>query len=325
MVRQMRRRTCRLNLQNSFLRNFNKMSSLGWTTPCCMQRCLENFSPQCDVYQKYLCSSNSNCIPQNATISQSLFSGAAASSPNTKSDSTREDWMESVRWKFPPMMRSCNIFYVLYNGCKTPFRNFRIGKSAFALYGTCVRMCWKVHKACSCLHQTRRDWMVEHQTKRIWHLQEISRTWGHFCASRCKKLLCVYSEACDTVWSGVVTQVLYKGLLRSHTDQPPDPLAFVSGHFSSSQLGWSTLEKEAFAVMTTKERMHWLLAATDGLDLYTGHHNLFFLFDPLAVVSDLSISSTRKVLRWAVQLSMYIQLHVYAHQGSRQSMGGHHR
>lgn len=120
-----------------------------------------------------------------------------------------------------------------------------------------------------------------------------------------QKRLCVYTDACDTVWSGVITQVPYEDLSKDHADQRHDPLAFLSGHFTGSQLGWSTLEKEASAVMATTERMHWLLATPDGFDLYTDHHNLIFLFDPLAVVPDLSISSTRKVLRWAVRLSMY--------------------
>lgn len=119
------------------------------------------------------------------------------------------------------------------------------------------------------------------------------------------KRLCVYTDACDTVWSGVITQVPYEDLTNRHDDQRHEPLAFLSGHFSGSQLRWSIIEKEAYAVMATSDRMHWLLATPDGFDLYTDHHNLIFLFDPLAVVPDLSISSLRKVLRWAVRLSMY--------------------
>ena len=49
--------------------------------------------------------------------------------------------------------------------------------------------------------------------------------------------------------------------------------------------------------MSTIERMHLLLAAPDGFDLHTDHHNLIFIFDPTAVANDLSQSSFRKVLR----------------------------
>lgn len=57
--------------------------------------------------------------------------------------------------------------------------------------------------------------------------------------------------------------------------------------------------------MTTLDRMNWIVATPDGFDLYTDHNKLIFLFDPLSVVPDLSATSTRKVLRWAVRLSMY--------------------
>ena len=58
-------------------------------------------------------------------------------------------------------------------------------------------------------------------------------------------------------------------------------------------------------MLASLERMHWLAATSEGLDLFTEHNNLIFLFDPLAVVPDLSQTSLRKVLRWAVRLSMY--------------------
>lgn len=57
--------------------------------------------------------------------------------------------------------------------------------------------------------------------------------------------------------------------------------------------------------MATVQRIHWVLATNDGLYLFTDHKNLIFLFDPLAVVTDLSQSSLRKVLRWEVQISAY--------------------
>lgn len=57
--------------------------------------------------------------------------------------------------------------------------------------------------------------------------------------------------------------------------------------------------------MAIVERIHWILATTDGLDLFTDHHNLIFLFGPLTVYSDHSQTSLRKVLRWAVHLSAY--------------------
>lgn len=133
------------------------------------------------------------------------------------------------------------------------------------------------------------------------------------------KRLCVFTDASDLVWSGIVTQIPPIDIPKAHMDQRHQPLAFLSGHFSGAQLGWSTLEKEAYAIMATIERMHWILATTDGFDLFTDHHNLIFLFDPLAVVPNISQTSLRKVLRWAVRLSAYNYMH--PHSGRRERMG----
>ena len=58
-------------------------------------------------------------------------------------------------------------------------------------------------------------------------------------------------------------------------------------------------------MLASLERMHWLAATPNGFDLYTDHNNPIFLFDRLSVVSDLSQTTLRKFLRWAVRLSMY--------------------
>ena len=57
--------------------------------------------------------------------------------------------------------------------------------------------------------------------------------------------------------------------------------------------------------MATLGRMHWLLADPQGFDLYTDHNNLIYIFDPTSVVTDISQTTIRKVLRWAVRLSVY--------------------
>ena len=117
--------------------------------------------------------------------------------------------------------------------------------------------------------------------------------------------LVVYTDASDTVWSGIITQVPPRDLNKPHAEQQHSPLAFCSGVFNATQLGWSVLEKEAFAILATLERMHWLVATSAGFDLYTDHNNLIFIFDPLSIIPDLSQPSVRKVLRWAVRISAY--------------------
>ena len=117
--------------------------------------------------------------------------------------------------------------------------------------------------------------------------------------------LCVYAEASDTVWSGILTQVPREDISKPHSEQCHQPLAFLSGGFNKTQLGWAIIEKEAYTVLASLERMHWLVAPPDGFDLYTDHNNLILLLDQLSVVRDLSRTILRRILRWAVRLSMY--------------------
>lgn len=88
-------------------------------------------------------------------------------------------------------------------------------------------------------------------------------------------------------------------------EQHHSPLTFNSGRFNAAQLGWSVFKKESFAVLNTLERIYLLVKNPDGLDLFMYHKNLFFLFDPMAVVLDMVQATLRKVLCWAVRLSMY--------------------
>lgn len=119
------------------------------------------------------------------------------------------------------------------------------------------------------------------------------------------KRLCVYTDSSDHVWSGIVTQVPFGDLALAHAEQRHEPLAFISGRFSDREYRWSILEKEAYAILATMDRMHWVLATPCGFDLFTDHNNLIFIFDPLSIMPDLSQSSLKKVLRWAVRMSIY--------------------
>lgn len=45
------------------------------------------------------------------------------------------------------------------------------------------------------------------------------------------KRLCVYTDASDCYWSGILTQVPVADLREEHKDQAREPLAFHSGRF----------------------------------------------------------------------------------------------
>lgn len=87
--------------------------------------------------------------------------------------------------------------------------------------------------------------------------------------------------------------------------QRHEMLVFLSEHFTDSFLRCSTIEKRTYNIMTTVDRMHWLLESNCRFDLYTGHNNLIFRFDPISNVADISQTTLGKVPRWAVRLSAY--------------------
>ena len=90
--------------------------------------------------------------------------------------------------------------------------------------------------------------------------------------------LCIYVDASDEAWAGIVTQVPTTDMHLPHHERRHQPLAFLSGHFTPTQLRWCTLEKEAFSIMATIERMHWLASDPAGFDLFTDHNNLIFFY-----------------------------------------------
>lgn len=102
-----------------------------------------------------------------------------------------------------------------------------------------------------------------------------------------------------------MTQIPLQNLSFLHIDQRHQLICSPLGHFTGPQLRWPTLEKEAFSVMETAERMHWLLATTNGFDLHADYHKLIFLLSILTVDPDRSKPSLYKVIRWVVRLSAY--------------------
>lgn len=111
------------------------------------------------------------------------------------------------------------------------------------------------------------------------------------------KRLCIYNDASDSHWSGIVTQVSHQQQLLQYKDQDHKPLAFHLNRFSKTRIGRLTPKKGAFAVMASNERAHWLASCADGFDLFTDYNNFIYIFDSLAVMPDIGDATTRKVLR----------------------------
>ncbi len=60
--------------------------------------------------------------------------------------------------------------------------------------------------------------------------------------------LCLYTDASDKYWSAVVTQTTKNQLDLPTEEQRHEPLAFLGSSFKGAELGWSTFEKEGFAI-----------------------------------------------------------------------------
>ena len=120
-----------------------------------------------------------------------------------------------------------------------------------------------------------------------------------------EKVTCVFTDASDKHWSGVITQTLPEDLSKPFEDQQHEPLAFLGSAFSGAQLHWSTFEKEAFAIFQTFERMDYLLQSQRRTHIFTDHRNLLFVFAPLALEPSLGRHIISKVQRWALYLSRF--------------------
>lgn len=115
----------------------------------------------------------------------------------------------------------------------------------------------------------------------------------------------IYTDVSSTHWSAVVTQITFSDLPSSLAETSHEPLSLHLGHFLEVRFGLPTVGKEASAVLAFCEREHQLVAGPSGFDLYVNRINLIFIFDPILNQRDIIQRSLRKVLRWAMQMSMY--------------------
>ena len=120
-----------------------------------------------------------------------------------------------------------------------------------------------------------------------------------------EKRFCLYSDASEKFWSSVVTQVPYDDLNLPHSQQRHEPLSFFSGRFTGAMKRWAIVEKEAYAIVITTDKMSWLLKSQNGFALFTYHNNLTYMFNPYRANPNISSHSAAKLVRWALKLSCF--------------------
>jgi RNase H-like domain found in reverse transcriptase len=94
------------------------------------------------------------------------------------------------------------------------------------------------------------------------------------------KRVCLYTDASTSFSSSITTQVPPEDLDLPLAEQRHEPLAFMSGAFTGASGRWSIIEKEAFAILASCERLDWLLLRPEGFSLFTDHTNLIYIFNP---------------------------------------------
>jgi RNase H-like domain found in reverse transcriptase len=97
-----------------------------------------------------------------------------------------------------------------------------------------------------------------------------------------KQRVCVFTDASDAFYSGMITQVPENHLDLPVQDQQHQPLAFTSGRFRGSQERWTIPEKEAFAAIETVTKHSYLLLAAEQFSILSDHFNLKYLYGPLS-------------------------------------------
>ena len=112
---------------------------------------------------------------------------------------------------------------------------------------------------------------------------------------------CLYTDANECNSSAVVTQIPVCDLDKHLSQQRHEPLGFCGHKFTGSQLNWSIVEKEGFAVVDALNKLDYLLTNQRPFRLYVDHKNLLQIFSPTSVSKPVA----QKLQRWALQIQRF--------------------
>ena len=116
--------------------------------------------------------------------------------------------------------------------------------------------------------------------------------------------LCLFTDASDSHWSGILTQVPKDQRNKLIDEQDHEPLCFLSGAFKGSSRNWSVPEKEGFAIVESMCRVDYLVMGRE-VSVYTDHANLVQLYDPYGKHPSIPRHTASKLMRWAIKLSAF--------------------
>lgn len=121
------------------------------------------------------------------------------------------------------------------------------------------------------------------------------------------KRLCLFTDASEPYWSGVLTQVTEHEF---KSGKPPQswehyPVGFVSGSFKGSSSRWTMPEKESYAIVASTTRLSHNLVASGEFSLFTDHKNLLYMLSPCRFNANVARHVVNKVQRWALRLAEF--------------------
>lgn len=131
---------------------------------------------------------------------------------------------------------------------------------------------------------------------------------AHFDPEKKDAVLCLSTDASQEGWAGVLTKISREDLEKPMLQQRHEPVAFASGKFNTTQKNWSTIEQEAYSVLTSMERFRcWTLYTTTRVCTDSKVLNYIWKPIPEAVANRLGLSSiaVSKLARWALRLSAF--------------------
>jgi RNase H-like domain found in reverse transcriptase len=96
-----------------------------------------------------------------------------------------------------------------------------------------------------------------------------------------EKILCVFADASDEFYGGMITQIEKADLELSVDHQRHEPSAFCSGAFKGAQQRWGTPEKEGFALIQVVVTIDYLLLRADQFPPVYGSQELGLHFQPV--------------------------------------------
>lgn len=116
--------------------------------------------------------------------------------------------------------------------------------------------------------------------------------------------MCLSTDASETHWSSILTQVPDEQRRDKIEEQWHEPLCFLSGACKGRTMICSTPEKEEFAIVEAMCRQNYLVPVNT-VSIFADHANLVYMYDPYGRNPGMSHQTASELMRWAIKLSAF--------------------